>query len=619
MERGSSRIASSGPEAMISPPCSPAPGPMSTTQSAVRIVSSSCSTTRSVLPEVAEARERRDQLRVVALVEPDRGLVEDVEDADERASDLRREADPLGLAARERGAGPVDREVIEADVGEEPKAGDDLLEEHPGDRPLAVAERDRQRLHPGEGVGHAHRRDVVDAPAVDRDGEGLRPQPAAGADRARSGDHVLLDLGLDVLRLGLAEAPLEVGHEPLEGGPVGVLASLVTVADEDLLFLGRMEEVLDGLRRQVADRRPNLPAVLGEDRLQDLHPPRGLGGHPRPRHQGAPGDALGAVRDHEVGIDDELGPDPGAGGAGAVGGVEGEAPGLELVDGRPVVGAAVALAVAAFLERGRFAVPGRRRHDDHALAEAQRGLDRIGQAGRVGRRLARALGSAHDEAVDDHLDRVALVLVEGDRVGQVHLLAVDANPHEALLAGRLEDPVPFGLAVLHEGAQDEEAGFRWKAEDLVDDLLDRLALDLASAGRAVRMADAGEEEPQVIVDLGDGPDRRARVAAGTLLIDGDRRREPVDLVDVRLLHLAQELAGVRREALDVAALPLGVDRVEGEAALPRAGQPGDHDEPVARQRHRHVLEVVLARAAHDQLVGGHARSLRRSGHFVRVF
>ncbi len=50
IDRGSARIASRGPDATISPPCSPAPGPMSMTQSAVRIVSSSCSTTRTVLP-----------------------------------------------------------------------------------------------------------------------------------------------------------------------------------------------------------------------------------------------------------------------------------------------------------------------------------------------------------------------------------------------------------------------------------------------------------------------------------------------------------------------------------------------------------------------------------------
>ena len=50
IERGSASMSSSEPLAMISPPCSPAPGPMSITQSAVRIVSSSCSTTSTVLP-----------------------------------------------------------------------------------------------------------------------------------------------------------------------------------------------------------------------------------------------------------------------------------------------------------------------------------------------------------------------------------------------------------------------------------------------------------------------------------------------------------------------------------------------------------------------------------------
>ncbi len=39
-----------GPLCTTLPPCSPAPGPMSTTQSDVRMVSSSCSTTISVLP-----------------------------------------------------------------------------------------------------------------------------------------------------------------------------------------------------------------------------------------------------------------------------------------------------------------------------------------------------------------------------------------------------------------------------------------------------------------------------------------------------------------------------------------------------------------------------------------
>ena len=138
-------------------------------------------------------------------------------------------------------------------------------------------------------------------------------------------------------------------------------------------------------------------------------------------------------------------------------------------------------------------------------------------------------------------------------------------------------------------------------EDAVDDLLRRLALQAGAVVRAVLHADAGVQQAQVVVDLGDGADGGARVAAGALLIDGDGRRETLDDVDVGLVHLAEELAGVRRERLDVATLALGVDGVEREAALARTGQAGEHDEPVAGDLDVDVLQVVLAGAADDDL------------------
>ena len=91
---------------------------------------------------------------------------------------------------------------------------------------------------------------------------------------------------------------------------------------------------------------------------------------------------------------------------------------------------------------------------------------------------------------------------------------------------------------------------------------------------------AGEEQAQVVVDLGDRADRRPRVAVGRLLVDRDRGRQALDEVDVGLVHLAEELPRVRRERLDVATLALGEDRVERERRLARPGQPGEHDELV---------------------------------------
>ena len=140
-------------------------------------------------------------------------------------------------------------------------------------------------------------------------------------------------------------------------------------------------------------------------------------------------------------------------------------------------------------------------------------------------------------------------------------------------------------------------------QHLLDDLVERLAGDRAPADRAVRPADARVQEAQVVVDLGHRADRRARVARRRLLVDRDGRREPVDRVDVGLLHHLQELPRVGRERLDVPPLPLGVDRVERKRRLAGAGQPRHAHERVPRHADGDVLQVVLARAVDDELFG----------------
>ena len=95
---------------------------MSTIQSAVRMVSSSCSTTSTRVAQVAQPRQGRDELGVVALVQPDRWLVEDVQDAHQARADLGRQPDALGLAARQGVAGAVERQVVQADVDQEAQA-----------------------------------------------------------------------------------------------------------------------------------------------------------------------------------------------------------------------------------------------------------------------------------------------------------------------------------------------------------------------------------------------------------------------------------------------------------------------------------------------------------------
>ena len=112
---------------------------------------------------------------------------------------------------------------------------------------------------------------------------------------------------------------------------------------------------------------------------------------------------------------------------------------------------------------------------------------------------------------------------------------------------------------------------------------------------AALLSGARPEHAQVIVDLGGGRDRRARPPAGGARLDRDGRSQPLDPLHRRAVPGAEELPRVGRQGLDEAAPPLGVDRVEGQRALPRAAAPGDHGQRLARDRHRQVLQVVRAR------------------------
>ena len=135
-------------------------------------------------------------------------------------------------------------------------------------------------------------------------------------------------------------------------------------------------------------------------------------------------------------------------------------------------------------------------------------------------------------------------------------LAVDADLREAARAQRRQLLLELPLAAAHDRRQHVDALVVRRQHHHVDDPLERLRGDLAAAQVAVRHADVGEEQPQVVVDLGDGADRRARIRSGGLLLDRDGRRQAVDQIDVRLLHLLEELPGVRGQRLDVAALAL---------------------------------------------------------------
>ena len=133
--------------------------------------------------EVAKPLERLDQLLVVALMQADRRLVQDVQHADQRRTDLRRQPDPLGLPARQRGRSPVHRQIADADVVQEAQPLLDLAQHQPRDPPVVIAE--LEPVDPGERPARRQRRELMDRRAGHQHRARLRAQAGALAVGAR--------------------------------------------------------------------------------------------------------------------------------------------------------------------------------------------------------------------------------------------------------------------------------------------------------------------------------------------------------------------------------------------------------------------------------------------------
>ena len=121
---------------------------------------------------VAQPGQRLDQPVVVALVQPDRGLVEDVEHAHQPGADLGGQPDALRLTAGQGARGPLEGEVVEPHVEQETEPRVDLL-----DAPLAICvSAVVSSSIAQERVALADRQtaDVSDRTAADGDGKRLR-------------------------------------------------------------------------------------------------------------------------------------------------------------------------------------------------------------------------------------------------------------------------------------------------------------------------------------------------------------------------------------------------------------------------------------------------------------
>ena len=355
-----------------------------------------------------------------------------------------------------------------------------------------------------------------------------------------------------------------------------------------LLPLGAVQDHVQHLRRQVLHGGIQFELILFRQSLE-VHPGDAVGFDVAPARGGdSPlDDGQVLVGNDEVGVDLHLGAQTHTGGAGPEGVVEGEHPGSQFLDGHPAVLAGVVLR-----EQDVPVLP----HDvdNHQTARQVGGdLHAVGEA--AGNVLP------DDQAVHHDLNIVLFILVQLDLLGQVVQGAVRPDPDIARLSRVLEDLGVLAFFPPDHRGHDLDTGGLGQGHDLVDDLVDGLLFDLLAADGTVGGAHPGPEQTEVVIDLRHGAHGGPGVLAGGLLVDGNSRGQPVDIVHVGLFHLAQEHPGVGAQRLHIPPLALGIDGVEGQGGLARPGQAGEDHQFVPWDGHVDVFQVVHPGALDDNM------------------
>ena len=508
------------------------------------------------------------------------GLIQDVADTDQAGADLGRQADALGLPAGQSRSRAGQGQVVQADIIEETDAGPDLLEHLFSDELLGLCQ--LQILQKILQLFDRHAGQIIYIQIAHCDGQGFLFQAAAAAGLAGRDLHKGLILRAHGLGGCLAIAAAGVFQDSFENNRIDALAALSFIVDIHT-FVRAEHEHLPDLFGEFPPGRRHIKAVLLAERGQD-----GVGkaslvhtGLPAQDGDGPLADGKAVVRHQQTGIKLHAVAQSGAVGAGAERIIKGKTAGLDLGDADPAVGAGKALA-----ELQEFSADDVRLHQ--SLGEGQGVFHGVRHA---------ALGAGTDDQTVHHDLYIVLdIFVQGDVLGDIVHVSVDPKADIAGSSGPVNDLLMASLAAADDRGQDLDSRPLGQFHHAVHHLVYGLLCNLPAAVGAVRDTDPGVKQSEIVVDLCHRAHGGTGVAVGGFLIDGDRGRKSLDVFHIRLLHLAQELAGIGRERLHVAALSLCVDRVKGKRGLARTGQTGQDDQLVAGDGHIDPLEIMFVGA-----------------------
>ena len=197
------------------------------------------------------------------------------------------------------------------------------------------------------------------------------------------------------------------------------------------------------------------------------------------------------------------------------------------------------------------------------------------------------------------------ILLQADLLGKLIKIPVDPNTDVSAAPRLIQDLDMFALPAPDNRSQKLDLGPLRQCQDLIHHLVYRLFPDLLPALGAVGNSHTRIQKTHVIIDFRHSSHGRSGIPVRGLLINGNRRRQPLDAFHIRLLHLPQELSGVGGKRLHVSALSFCVDCIKGQGRFAGAGEPGKHHKFISGNVHREIFQIVFIRTANFYILFRH--------------
>ena len=476
---------------------------------------------------VAELLQALYETNIVALMESDAGLIEDIEDIDQLRAYLRGKPYALAFAAREGLRGARETEIVKTNIQEEAQARADFFQDFCGDGALTGREVFLDSIEEIIEFAQVHRTEFSDVLPAETIGEGFAVQARAVTVRAFHLFRELLCPTLSCRRHFYVCHLLHIFRQTIERKIVVFVAARGGSRNTQALATA-VDDFIDSLLRQFLKWRIAVCIIL----LQYcFHFPENQVVAPFPeRFQGSLANAFRRVGTHFLNVHGMEEAQTFAFRASSESGIEGKDVRRRLAVGNSRDGTHQTSAEIAHLLRCII------KNEQESVALIESFLHRLPQA--------LSVFGLHTEFINDDFYVVGLIAVEFHTALYGAKLAIDADMNVAFAQHGLEDFAIMALAVLHQRGEEIDAMPIVVAEYHIHNLLFRIFHHRLTAKIRVGGGGAGVEKTEKIIDLRDGTHSGTRIFVRRLLLNTDDGRQSGDFINIGSLQISEKISGI---------------------------------------------------------------------------